>query len=140
VVRNWPASNPVWSGHKVKSFKGKLIEQGCDPDPSSPFNADPEPTFHFNADTDPDSAPHLIDEDQLHFAHPDLAFTVMRTRFQHPKINPDPFGSGSAVLVLYMNVCTLYCYLQVRYSMLLSNKECIDLRGDLVQYAFIHLT
>jgi hypothetical protein len=28
--------------------------------------------------------------------------------------------------------------LQVRYSMLVSNKECIDLRGDLVQYAFMH--
>ncbi len=115
----------------------------------------------------------------------------MRTRFKLPKINLDPFGSGSATLVLYVNVCTLYtgqllkitlglccspagyqhgsvCLtcslehycnpviltvllpiagiiyyvslmsLQAQYSMLLSNKECIDLRGDLVQYAFMH--
>ncbi len=87
-----------------------------DPDPSYRFNVDPERTFHLNPDTDPVSAPHQSDEDQLHFADPDLAFTVMGTRFQHPKINPDPCGSGSATLVLYMNVCTLYCYVQVQYA------------------------
>ncbi len=112
MVKNWPASNPVGSGPKVKSFFSRKVNLAglrirktsvrTDPDLSYHFIADTEPTFQFNADTDPDSGPHQSDEDQLHFADPDLAFTVMRTRFQHPKINPDPFGSGSASLVFYM--------------------------------------
>jgi hypothetical protein len=83
------------------------------------------------------SAPHHSDEDQLHFADPDLAFTVMGTRFQHPKINPDPCGSGSATNGIYE---CLYIVLLRTVHYAVKDKECIDLRGDLVQYAFMDLT
>jgi hypothetical protein len=126
VVRNWPASNLVWSGPKVKSFLSRKVNL-----PGLGIRnilmririhliismRIRSRLVHFNADTDPDSAPHHSDANQLHFADPDLAFTVLRTRFQHPKINPDPFGSGSATLVFCINVCTLYWFVQVQYRM-----------------------